>query len=72
MRAPSRPTPGLGKRAESAQSPSPDVAAWERELRDALGTKVQLYRSRRGGRIIIHYFSDDQLQGLYDRLTAEP
>jgi ParB family transcriptional regulator, chromosome partitioning protein len=51
-------------------TPSPEVAALERELREALVTRVQLYHSRRGGRIVIHYHSDEELQGLYERLTG--
>lgn len=46
-----------------------ETDALEEQLRQALGTKVQLTRSRRGGRIIIHFYSDEQLQALYDVLT---
>jgi ParB family transcriptional regulator, chromosome partitioning protein len=42
----------------------------EEELRRALGTKVSLARSRRGGRIVIEYYSDEELGRLYDRLTG--
>jgi ParB family transcriptional regulator, chromosome partitioning protein len=56
---------------EPAEQPSsPEVAALERELRSALGTKVQLTHSRRGGRIVIHYYSDEELQGICERLTG--
>ncbi len=58
---------------EPAPRPAPpELAALERELRAALVTKVQLYHSRRGGRIVIHYHSDEELQGLYERLTGRP
>ena len=40
----------------------------EEELQRALGTKVQIVQSRRGGRLIIHYYDDDQLTGLLDTL----
>lgn len=46
---------------------------WERvetDLRSALGTKVTLARARRGGRIVIEYYSDDELSRLYDRLVG--
>ena len=57
---------------ETAPPPAvPEVAALERELREALVTKVQLYHSRRGGRIVIHLPSDEELQGLYERLTGQ-
>ncbi len=42
----------------------------EEDLRRALGTKVSLARTRRGGRIIIEYYSDEDLERLYGRLTG--
>jgi ParB family chromosome partitioning protein len=63
---------GGAPRARRQPTPSIEAAALEQRLRQALGTKVQLQHSRRGGRIVIHYFSDDELQGLLERLTGEP
>src|SRR5215218_2045179 len=63
---------GIGPRLRAALPASAEVAAVEQQLRQALGTKVQLQRSRRGGRIVIHYYSDDELQGLFERLTGGP
>ena len=34
------------------------------------GTKVSLARSRRGGRIVIEYYSDEELARLYERLVG--
>jgi len=48
----------------------PDLERVEEELRQALGTKVSLARSRRGGRIVIEYYSDEELSRLYDRLVG--
>jgi ParB family chromosome partitioning protein len=48
----------------------PDLERIEEDLRRSLGTKVSLARSRRGGRIIIEYYSDEELGRLYDRLTG--
>jgi ParB family transcriptional regulator, chromosome partitioning protein len=42
----------------------------EDRFRQALGTKVQLQRSRNGGRLVIHFYSDDQLQGLYEQICG--
>jgi ParB family chromosome partitioning protein len=56
--------------AEAAPSPDPDLERVEEDLRRALGTKVSLARSRRGGRIVIEYYSDEELGRLYDRLTG--
>jgi ParB family transcriptional regulator, chromosome partitioning protein len=44
----------------------------EETFRQVLGTKVQLIRSARGGRLIIHYYDDEQLQAIYDSLTRSP
>jgi ParB family chromosome partitioning protein len=48
----------------------PDAAAIEDRFRQALGTKVQLYKSRKGGRLVIHFFSDDELTGLYEAICG--
>ena len=42
----------------------------EEDLRRALGTKVVLARSRKGGRIVIEYYSDEEFSRLFDRLTG--
>jgi len=56
--------------ADSTPSTDPDLERVEEDLRRALGTKVSLARSRRGGRIVIEYYSDEDLGRLYDRLTG--
>jgi ParB family chromosome partitioning protein len=47
----------------------PHVRAIEDNLRHALGAPVTLARGRTGGRIVIRFHSDDELEGLLDRLT---
>lgn len=42
----------------------------EEDLRRALGTKVILARSRKGGRIVIEYYSDEEFSRLFERLTG--
>jgi ParB family transcriptional regulator, chromosome partitioning protein len=51
-------------------SPDPDLERVEEDLRRSLGTKVSLARTRRGGRIVIEYYSDEELGRLYERLTG--
>jgi len=53
-----------------ASRTDPELERVEEELRRALGTKVSLARSRRGGRIVIEYYSDEELGRLYERLTG--
>jgi ParB family transcriptional regulator, chromosome partitioning protein len=53
-----------------ASSSDPDVERVEEELRRSLGTKVKLTRTRRGGRIVIDYYGDDELARIYQRLVG--
>jgi ParB family transcriptional regulator, chromosome partitioning protein len=49
---------------------SPETEALEAEFRESLGTRVDLYRSRRGGRLVIHFYSEEDLQAIYDRIVG--
>jgi ParB family chromosome partitioning protein len=62
-------TPGAAS-ARPAAGADPDLERVEEDLRRSLGTKVSLARSRRGGRIVIEYYSDEELGRLYERLTG--
>lgn len=53
-------------------SASPEVKALEDKLRTRLGAKVNLFRTRKGGRIVIHFFSEEELADLYDKIIGEP
>jgi ParB family chromosome partitioning protein len=48
----------------------PDLERIEDELRRSLGTKVSLARSRRGGRIVIEFYDDAELDRLVLRMTG--
>ncbi len=60
------------KIGEDDLSNTPESRALENRLRDFLGTKVNLFRTRKGGRIVIHFYSEEELSGLYDKLIDEP
>src|SRR5437773_1523572 len=47
----------------------PDLAQVTTELRAALGTKVEVLRGRRGGRIAIQFYSDEDFERLYEILV---
>ncbi len=53
------------------RSRSPETVRLEQEFRDSLGTKVNLYRSSKGGKLVIHFYSEDDLQVLYERLISD-
>jgi ParB family chromosome partitioning protein len=45
-----------------------ELAALEARLRESLGTRVALRRGRKGGRIVIYYYSDEELEHLLGQL----
>lgn len=65
LREPKDPTPTIAKPKLDA-----DLERVEEDLRQRLGTKVSLSRSRKGGRIVIEYYSDEELGRLYERLIG--
>jgi ParB family chromosome partitioning protein len=71
-----RQTEELVRRRQEPALPSPkggrpvDRQAQDIEdrFRSVLGTRVSVSRGKRGGRLVIYYFDDEQLQGIYERL----
>ena len=50
------------------KAPSPEVTEMEERLRTSLGTKVKLRHGKKGGTVTIHYYSDEELDSILDRL----
>jgi len=50
--------------------PSPDTVALEKHFREALGTKVRLFRSKKGGKLVINFYSEEELQAIYDIIVG--
>jgi ParB family chromosome partitioning protein len=65
-----RSSKGAPKSRRSALSRPADVERLERGLREALATKVTLNTSRKGGKITIEYYTQEELERLYERLTG--
>ncbi len=73
-----RQTEELVRRAQAAAEAEPTVAAestsgpsvFEEQLQQALGTRVQIVRSRRGGRLVVHYYDDEQLEGIVEAMLG--
>jgi ParB family chromosome partitioning protein len=58
------------KKSSAQRDSSGEMEGLEERLRQALGTKVLLARSRKGGRIVIEFYSDEEFSRLFDRLTG--
>ena len=50
---------------------SANTRALEDRMRRALGTKVGLYRTSRGGKIVIQFYSEEELDAIYRRIVQE-
>lgn len=48
----------------------PNVVAAEEALQRSLGTKVRIVPGRKGGRLELHYFSDEELERLFQLLRG--
>ena len=58
--------------AEAAADPAAaHTRRLEDEFRGVLGTKVSLMRGRRGGRLVIHFYSEEELQAIYQHIVGE-
>ncbi len=44
--------------------------ALEEDFRRALGTKVQVFRSRQGGKIVVHFYSEEELEAIYAQIVG--
>ena len=53
------------------RTPDPDLRAAEDALRERLGTKVSIQGSAAKGKLVIEYYTKDQLSGIYDLLINE-
>lgn len=55
--------------ARERQALSGDLQDLEAQLRGVLATKVGIVRTRRGGRLVIDFYSDEELDRLYSIIT---
>lgn len=56
-------------RERAAPVSDPEARQIEELFREALGTRVEVVRRGAGGRLIIHFYNDEQLQALYEAVT---
>ncbi len=58
------------KPSRAPSKPSADLAAIEEKLRSVLGTKVDLVKSGRGGRLTVHFYSEEEFDAIVERLLS--
>jgi ParB family chromosome partitioning protein len=52
-------------------APSPAVQELESQFREALSTRVSLRRRGEGGRLVIYFYSEEELAALYDHIVGD-
>ena len=60
----------VGKKRQPKSLQSSPWADLEIRLQKRLGTKVTIHPHKQGGKIVIHYFSPDELDGIVDTLLS--
>jgi ParB family chromosome partitioning protein len=57
--------------AKPKQQPSPEARDLENQLRNFLETKVSLSEGKHGGRLVIFYYSNEELNAILDKILPE-
>jgi len=55
----------------AAEPEDPHIQALEERFQAALGTRVLVKHGKKQGRVVIYYYSDEEFQALYHRLTGD-
>lgn len=50
---------------------SPDIVELQDRFEEALGTRVQIEKRSKGGRVVIHFYSDEELDAIYEAIVGE-
>jgi len=59
------------KRNTSTPSAPPEISDLEAKLRTRLGTKVNIHRRKNGGSVVIHYYSEEELNNIIDTIFGD-
>ncbi len=62
---------GASSQHASPRGQTAETRALEDRFRQSLGTQVHLFRSKRGGRVVIHFYSEEELQAIFERIVGE-
>jgi ParB family chromosome partitioning protein len=65
LMAETRPTPRPRK------SLSPELADLQTRFEESLGTRVTVQKGEQGGKVVIHFYSDEELDAIYQAIVGE-
>lgn len=58
-------------RKRPAQVQNPEMRDWQNKLQEKFGTKVQLQKMGERGKIVVEFYSEEELRGIIDKLIKE-
>lgn len=50
---------------------SPELTALQSEFEHSLGTRVNIQKGAKGGKVVIHFYSDEELQSIYETIVGD-
>ncbi len=50
----------------------PELLALQEEFEHSLGTRVNIVQGDKGGRVVIHYYNDEDLHAIYENIVSDP
>lgn len=62
---------GRQGKPKASREPSPQTRELESQFREALSAKVSLKRQGKGGRLVVYFYSEEELASLYDQIVGE-
>jgi len=71
MVAGSKENAGQSRASKTQTKRSPEIDALESDIRQSLGTKVNIQKGPKGGKVIIHFYSDEELQSIYEAIVHD-
>ncbi len=57
--------------SQAKTEPAPEIRELETRLRSFFGTKVNLNNGKKGGSLVIYYYSDEELNTILDKILPE-
>jgi ParB family chromosome partitioning protein len=58
-------------RPREARRTPPEIVALESRFQQSLGTRVNIQKGSKGGKVIIHFYSDEELNAIFEAIVGE-
>lgn len=58
-------------RSREKERTPPEVVALESQFQQSLGTRVNIQKGSKGGRVVIHFYSDEELHAIYEAIVRD-